>query len=176
MLTFGLCTFPSNKEECFVSTRLRGALPMDARTAPRQQPVLGVPARPGPCPISETIWGAPGRRGCFTVSSGNVRTDPFDSVNHFLECKTVKGRSYSFPIPLIARIDRPHRFEWRNSLQVTFRKNHGDSTVTGAAGCSPRRLTVLGFRPCCWLCGQRVRPEVGPPGGHLDRPWLLLCV
>lgn len=94
--------------------------------APRQQPVLGVPERPGPRPISETVPGAPRRRGCFTVSSGNVRADPFDSVNHFLECKTVKGRSYSFPIPLIARIDRHHRFEWRNSLQVTFRKNHGD--------------------------------------------------
>lgn len=68
--------------------------------------MLGVPERPGPHCASEPVPGAPGRRGCFTVSSGNFHADPLDSVNHFLECKTVKGRSDSFPVPLIARIDR----------------------------------------------------------------------
>lgn len=52
----------------------------------------------------------------------------------------------------------------------------GIGTVTGAAGCSPRGPAALGFRPGRWLCGQRGRPEAGPPRGHLDRPWLFLCV
>lgn len=44
----------------------------------------------------------------FTFSSGYFQVDPFDSVNHFLECKRVKGKSYFFPILLIARINRHH--------------------------------------------------------------------
>lgn len=41
-----------------------------------------------------------------TTSSGSFQVDPFDSVNHFLECKIVKGKSYSCPVLLIARINR----------------------------------------------------------------------
>lgn len=47
-----------------------------------------------------------GGREDSTMSSGSFQVDPFDSVNHFLECKIVKGKSYSCPVLLIAKINR----------------------------------------------------------------------
>lgn len=61
---------------------------------------------PGPILATEITPEASGRTGFFTMSSGYFQIDPFDSVNHFLECEIVKGKSYFFPILLIARINR----------------------------------------------------------------------
>ena len=88
----------------------------------------------------------PGGKDSSPWKEDYFQVDTIDSVNHFLECKIVKGKSYSFPILLIAWIDRHNWFEWRNSLQVTFRKNHWDGDVAS----DPPRLSVgmpLGFQP-----------------------------